>query len=117
MLKLLAWDKKSLENDTPDHDFTSPENTNKHVVVVMDGMTEFTTEPLQWALDNVVTVECAVTLVGVMPWLNIPYGRIDMIKSKQKMIRNDDSSSREFSMLSSATPQLAVSEESRQDIK
>ncbi|CAI8588175.1 unnamed protein product [Vicia faba] len=217
MLKLLAWDKKSLENDTPDHDFTSPENTNKHVVVVMDGMTEFTTEPLQWALDNVVTVECAVTLVGVMPWLNIPLssktrndfwmvemedpplvkeknecrndkylkchavidlcrkygvvpqkkivmgyplrmlvveqlvtlcptwvlfdrshrrnrefyakkipcnilmmnedGRIDMIKSKQKMIRNDDSSSREFSMLSSATPQLAVSEESRQDIK
>lgn len=72
MLKLLAWDKKSHENDLPAHDFISTENTNKHVVVVMDGMTEFTTEPLQWALDNVVTVECALTLVGVMPWLNIP---------------------------------------------
>lgn len=72
MLRLLAWDRRSPANDLPDHDFTSPGNTNKHVVVVMDGMTEFTTEPLQWALDNVVTAECTVTLLGVMPWLNIP---------------------------------------------
>lgn len=69
MLRLLARDRKSPAKDVPEHDFTS---TNKHVVVVMDGMTEFTTEPLQWALDNVVTSECGVTLLGVMPWLNIP---------------------------------------------
>jgi len=48
------------------------EHTNKHVVVVIDGIAEFSTEPLQWALDNVVTVECAVTLLGVMPWINTP---------------------------------------------
>lgn len=59
-------------NDLPDLDFSSPGNTNKHVVVVMDGMTEFTTDTLQWALDNVVTAGCILTLLGVMPWLNIP---------------------------------------------
>ncbi|XP_029127530.1 uncharacterized protein LOC114915992 [Cajanus cajan] len=63
---------KSLAIDLPDHDFSSPGSTNKHVVVVMDGMTEFTTDTLQWALDNVVTAGCIVTLLGVMPWLNIP---------------------------------------------
>lgn len=75
MQSFLAWDRKSPENylPHPDHDFISPVvNTDKHVVVVMDGMTEFTTEPLQWALDNVVTADCTVTLLGVMPWLNIP---------------------------------------------
>lgn len=60
----LPWDKRSYENDLPDHDLTSIGNTNKHVVVVMDAMTEFSTEPLQRALDNVVTVACAVTLLG-----------------------------------------------------
>ncbi|RDX97672.1 hypothetical protein CR513_19533, partial [Mucuna pruriens] len=62
---------RSLANDLPDHDFSTPGNS-KHVVVVMDGMTEFTTDTLQWALDNVVTAGCIVTLLGVMPWLNIP---------------------------------------------
>ncbi|KAG4403030.1 hypothetical protein GLYMA_01G018200v4 [Glycine max] len=60
-------------NDLPDLDFSSPGNTNKHVVVVMDGMTEFTKDTLQWALDNVVTAGCILTLLGVMPWLNIPH--------------------------------------------
>ncbi|KAG5007788.1 hypothetical protein JHK82_025714 [Glycine max] len=63
---------RSPANDLPDLDFSSPGNTNKHVVVVMDGMTEFTTDTLQWALDNVVTAGCILTLLGVMPWLNIP---------------------------------------------
>lgn len=60
----LPRDKRSHENDLPDHDLTSTGNTNKHVVVVMDAMTEFSTEPLQRALDNVVTIACAVTLLG-----------------------------------------------------
>jgi hypothetical protein len=38
----------------------------------VDGMEEFTTEPLEWALKNVVVPGSVVTLVGVMPWLNIP---------------------------------------------
>lgn len=63
---------RSPANDLPDLDFSSPGNTNKHVVVVMDGMTEFTKDTLQWALDNVVTAGCILTLLGVMPWLNIP---------------------------------------------
>lgn len=44
----------------------------KHVVLVMDGMRGFTTEPLEWALENLIPTGCTVTLLGVMPWLNIP---------------------------------------------
>lgn len=51
---------------------TSMSDSTKHVVIVMDAMREFTTEPLEWALKNVIEVGCIVTLVGVMPWLNIP---------------------------------------------
>ncbi|KAL2348948.1 hypothetical protein Fmac_002948 [Flemingia macrophylla] len=69
--RLLAMEK-SPAIDLSEHDFSSPVNTNKHVVVVMDGMTEFTIDTLQWALDNLVTAGCIVTLLGVMPWLNIP---------------------------------------------
>ena len=47
-------------------------NANKQVVIVMDGTTEFTIEPLQWTLDNVATAGCIVTLLRVIPWLNIP---------------------------------------------
>uniref|UniRef100_A0A9I9D760 Uncharacterized protein n=1 Tax=Cucumis melo TaxID=3656 RepID=A0A9I9D760_CUCME len=56
---------------TPTLSSTS-EAANRHVVVVMDGMEEFTTHPLEWALDNVIKPGCLVTLVGAMPWLNIP---------------------------------------------
>ncbi|XP_038903689.1 uncharacterized protein LOC120090215 isoform X1 [Benincasa hispida] len=51
---------------------SSSEAASRHVVVVMDGMEEFTTEPLKWALDNVIKPGCVVTLIGAMPWLNIP---------------------------------------------
>ncbi|XAR70633.1 hypothetical protein NMG60_11027547 [Bertholletia excelsa] len=45
----------------------------KHVVLVMDGLKEFTMEPLEWVLDNIaIDAACTVTLLGVMPWLNIP---------------------------------------------
>ncbi|KAK7839092.1 hypothetical protein CFP56_018796 [Quercus suber] len=46
-------------------------NSSKNVVIVMDGMQEFTTEPLEWALKNVIEEGCIVTLLGIMPWLNI----------------------------------------------
>ncbi|AES95861.1 hypothetical protein MtrunA17_Chr5g0411261 [Medicago truncatula] len=77
----LPRDKRSHENDLPDHDLTSTGNTNKHVVVVMDAMTEFSTEPLQRALDNVVTIACAVTLLGschVSTILVVPHKKIVM---------------------------------------
>lgn len=51
---------------------SSSEAASRHVVVVMDGMEEFTTEPLEWALENVIMPGCVVTLIGAMPWLNIP---------------------------------------------
>lgn len=47
-------------------------NSSKNVVIVMDGMQEFTTEPLERALKNVIEEGCIVTLLGIMPWLNIP---------------------------------------------
>ncbi|KAL4602114.1 hypothetical protein ACB092_10G029100 [Castanea dentata] len=37
----------------------------------MDGMQEFTTEPLEWALKIVIEERCIVTLLVIMPWLNI----------------------------------------------
>ncbi|KAF8027203.1 hypothetical protein BT93_E0192 [Corymbia citriodora subsp. variegata] len=45
----------------------------RHVVIVMDGMKRFTTAPLEWALENLISTDCIVTLIGVMPWLNIPH--------------------------------------------
>ena len=48
-------------------------NCSKNVVIVMDGMQEFTTEPLEWALKNVIEEGCIVTLLGIVPWLNIRY--------------------------------------------
>lgn len=47
-------------------------NSAKHVVIVMDGLEDFTLEPLEWALENIAPAGCTVTLLGLMPWLNIP---------------------------------------------
>lgn len=47
-------------------------NVPKHVVIVMNGLKEFTTELLEWVLENVSANGHIVTLVGFMPWLNIP---------------------------------------------
>ncbi|CAI9095353.1 OLC1v1031283C1 [Oldenlandia corymbosa var. corymbosa] len=53
-----------------------PSQIHKQVVVVMDGLREFSWEPLEWVLKNVAdgggSSSCKVTLLGVKPWLNIP---------------------------------------------
>ncbi|ONK77656.1 uncharacterized protein A4U43_C02F9090 [Asparagus officinalis] len=45
---------------------------SKHVVVVMDALREFSTKPLEWALEHVVEPGYTLTLLGVMPWLSLP---------------------------------------------
>ena len=48
-------------------------NPTKNIVIVMDGLIEFTPEVLEWVLQNIATRSgCVITLLGVMPWLNIP---------------------------------------------
>lgn len=66
---VLSWNNRALATYRG-----SPESMNitKHVLIVMDGMKEFTTEPLEWALENVINAGSTITLLGVMPWLNIP---------------------------------------------
>ncbi|XVF11047.1 hypothetical protein REPUB_Repub07fG0235800 [Reevesia pubescens] len=58
------------------NDLSSPGSVNvpKHVVIVMDGLKEFTTELLEWVLENIIASDSGhiVTLLGFMPWLNIP---------------------------------------------
>ncbi|XWS49258.1 hypothetical protein CRYUN_Cryun13aG0148500 [Craigia yunnanensis] len=56
------------------NDLSSPGSANvpKHVVIVMDGLKEFTTELLQWVLENITASGHIVTLLGFVPWLNIP---------------------------------------------
>lgn len=58
------------------HESPGSENYPENVIIVMDGMEEFTIQPLKWALENVIVPGRSVlTLVGVMPWLNIPHKR------------------------------------------
>ncbi|XVF51986.1 hypothetical protein PTKIN_Ptkin04bG0228700 [Pterospermum kingtungense] len=56
------------------NDLSSPGSANapKHVVIVMDGLKEFTTELLEWVLENIIASGHRVTFLGFMPWLNIP---------------------------------------------
>ncbi|XP_022772145.1 uncharacterized protein LOC111314793 [Durio zibethinus] len=60
------------------NDLSSPGSANvpKHVVIVMDGLKEFTTELLEWVLEKIIAPGHIdiVTLLGFMPWLNIPCG-------------------------------------------
>ncbi|KAI9178064.1 hypothetical protein LWI28_022277 [Acer negundo] len=73
----------------------SPGNTAKNVVIVMDGFKDVDMETLEWALQNITTPCSTVTLLGIMPWLNIPlYSKTwravwmlefeDLINSKEK---------------------------------
>ena len=63
----------SLAHDLIPRDSPSSSESPRHVVVVMDGLKEFTMEPLEWVLQNIALEECcSITLLGVMPWLNIP---------------------------------------------
>ncbi|KAJ0052084.1 hypothetical protein Pint_03440 [Pistacia integerrima] len=62
----------------------SAKNIGKHVVIVMDGLKDFTMEPLEWALHNIMPTGSTVTLLGLMPWLNIPHLSIAKDKSEWK---------------------------------
>ncbi|XVE65302.1 hypothetical protein DITRI_Ditri07aG0169900 [Diplodiscus trichospermus] len=67
--RLMGKKRSKLAND-----LSSPGSANvpKHVVIVMDGLKEFTTELLEWVLENIIASGHKVTLLGFMPWLNIP---------------------------------------------
>ncbi|KAK0589315.1 hypothetical protein LWI29_012526 [Acer saccharum] len=62
--------KRSLADDLRLQE--SPGNTAKSVVIVMDGFKDVDMETLEWALQNITTPGSTVTLLGIMPWLNIP---------------------------------------------
>ncbi|XP_050231855.1 uncharacterized protein LOC126680719 isoform X2 [Mercurialis annua] len=46
--------------------------TTLHAVIVMDALKEFSIEPILWALENIMAPGYVLTLLGIMPWLNIP---------------------------------------------
>ncbi|CAB4279196.1 unnamed protein product [Prunus armeniaca] len=69
---IVSWNNRALATYRMSNGSLESMNITKHVLIVMDGMKEFTTEPLEWALENVINVGSTVTLLGVMPWLNIP---------------------------------------------
>ncbi|KAK9046085.1 hypothetical protein V6N11_051985 [Hibiscus sabdariffa] len=56
------------------NDLSSPGSVHvpKHIIIVMDGLKEFTTEMLEWVLENISARGHIITLLGFMPWLNIP---------------------------------------------
>jgi hypothetical protein len=65
-------DHKTLDDFQKQNLANISSNTN-HVVIVMDAMKEFSSESLEWALKNLIAATGSViTLLGVMPWLNIP---------------------------------------------
>lgn len=64
--------RKALLDDLMLQESPGSMNRARHVIIVMDAMKEFTTEPLEWALENVIKAGSVVILLGVMPWLNIP---------------------------------------------
>lgn len=64
--------RKALLDDLMLQESPGSMNRARHVIIVMDAMKEFTTEPLEWALQNVIKAGSVVILLGVMPWLNIP---------------------------------------------
>lgn len=69
---VVSWNNRALATYRMPNGSSESMNITKHVLIVMDGMKEFTTEPLEWALENVINAGSTVTLLGVMPWLNIP---------------------------------------------
>lgn len=45
----------------------------KRILIVMDALKEFSIELLEWVLKNFTFRDCCtITLLGIMPWLNIP---------------------------------------------
>ncbi|XP_002527799.4 uncharacterized protein LOC8262531 isoform X1 [Ricinus communis] len=64
--------QKSLKDSLIHQESPSSSNKTPHVVIVMDALREFSIEPLMWALENITAAGYTVTLLGFMPWLNIP---------------------------------------------
>ncbi|XP_077252067.1 uncharacterized protein LOC143891373 [Tasmannia lanceolata] len=63
---------RNLAEDLVYQESPSSSFASKNVVIVMDALKEFTWEPLEWALAHVVQSGYDVTLLGIMPWLNLP---------------------------------------------
>ncbi|XP_068667379.1 uncharacterized protein [Aristolochia californica] len=63
--------RRSLVEDLRYRESPSTYSATRHVVIVMDAMKEFSREPLEWALAHVIRPGYVVTLLGVMPWLNL----------------------------------------------
>ncbi|CAN4128157.1 unnamed protein product [Withania somnifera] len=72
-------EENKLGKKTPEQDLNIQElligssDVPKHVLIVMDALKEFSIEPLEWALKRIALKSCCrVTILGMMPWLNIP---------------------------------------------
>ncbi|KAG9446676.1 hypothetical protein H6P81_012804 [Aristolochia fimbriata] len=73
MRRFAGGGRRSLVEDLPYRESPSGASTaTRNVVIVMDAMKEFSREPLEWALAHVIRPGYVVTLLGVMPWLNLP---------------------------------------------
>ncbi|XP_052170677.1 uncharacterized protein LOC127786932 [Diospyros lotus] len=69
----LSAGKRSLAQDLIACESSGSSDAPTQVVIVMDGLKEFSMEPLEWVLKHIaLEAYCTVTLLGVMPWLNIP---------------------------------------------
>lgn len=67
------WRKKRrLSEDLKPQESSVSGDTAKNVVIVMDGFKDLSFEPLEWALQHIMTPGSTVTLLALMPWLNIP---------------------------------------------
>lgn len=67
-----AEDDGKTTDDVQTQSLANSSSITNHVVIVMDAMKEFNSESLEWALKNVIATGSVITLLGVMPWLNIP---------------------------------------------
>lgn len=67
----------------------------KRILVIMDGLKEFSVDLLEWALKNFTFGDCcSITLLDIMPWLNIPsklsiLNNNEIIKIEKHMIKSD----------------------------
>ncbi|GMI63902.1 hypothetical protein HRI_000059500 [Hibiscus trionum] len=95
--KYFPWMPRCSRNESKlGNDLSSPGSVNlpKHVVIVMDGLQEFTTQLLEWVLQNICASGHIVTLLGFMPWLNIPLSSktrqdVWMLEFENLSVRND----------------------------
>ncbi|OVA01680.1 hypothetical protein BVC80_9073g121 [Macleaya cordata] len=67
----IRWADEEDDRQRESSPYTTPSANIKHVVLVMDALQEFSIELLQWTLDHVIGTGYVITLLGVMPWLNL----------------------------------------------